>query len=229
MVFGLPFDQVWVPGYTSFNPSTQAKFSYHRNQLYIIQSLTVIFWVSRLVKVVYINGHKKWTQAATNMKHAVNESWFPIISVHIKISKLRSGPKWPLFSNPLTYCASVLVYVGLRMCGEGSEKIILCCEKTLFLMSTRPTPPWLLCYTLVISGCNIKQTITILIRMNIMKTNWNSGSVMHASYSCVPPTHACYTHCWHAQVHWTPSYSIEMCTRTLVCGGLFGHHCTRLL
>ena len=105
MVLGLPFDQVWVPGYTSFHPSVQAKVSYmyHRDQLCVIQSLTVIFSVSRLAKIVYINGHKKWIQAAMNMKHAVNDSWFPIISVHINISKLRSGPKWPLFSNPLTY------------------------------------------------------------------------------------------------------------------------------
>ena len=37
------------------------------------------------------------------MKHEVNESGFPIISVDISISKLRSEPKWPLFSNLLTY------------------------------------------------------------------------------------------------------------------------------
>ena len=63
----------------------------------------MIFSVSRLAKIVYINVHKKWIQAALNTKHAVNDSWFPIISVHINISKLRSEPKWPLFSNPLTF------------------------------------------------------------------------------------------------------------------------------
>ena len=35
------------------------------------------------------------------MKHALNDSQFPIISVHIL--KMRSGPKWPLFLNSLTY------------------------------------------------------------------------------------------------------------------------------
>ena len=55
-----------------------------------------------------------WIKAAMDMKCAVNDSWFPIISVHINISKLRSGPKWPLFSNSLTYlyvCISIHVYI----------------------------------------------------------------------------------------------------------------------
>ena len=102
LVLGLSFDQVWVPDYTSFHPSEQAKFSYHGDQLCVIQSLLVIFSVSWLTKIVYKNVHKKGIQEAVNMKHTVNDIYFPIISVHVNISKLRSGPKCPLFSNPLT-------------------------------------------------------------------------------------------------------------------------------
>ena len=107
MVLGLSFDQVWAPSYTSFHSSTQIKVSFHRDQLCVIQLLTVILSVSLLAEIVFINGHKKWIKAATNMKHVVNDSWFPITSVHINISKLRSVPKCPLFSNPLTYYEQV--------------------------------------------------------------------------------------------------------------------------
>ena len=52
-----------------------------------------------------------------NMKCARNKSWFPIVSVHINISKLISGLKWPLFSSPLTYmqCSfqRMRIYLGL--------------------------------------------------------------------------------------------------------------------
>ena len=67
--------------------------------------LKVKFSVSQLakVKVAYINAHKKWYQAAMNMKHALKESLFFILSEYFNVSKLRSGPKWPFFSNPLTY------------------------------------------------------------------------------------------------------------------------------
>ena len=33
LVLGLPFDQVWVPGWTSFHPSAQVKVNYHKDQL----------------------------------------------------------------------------------------------------------------------------------------------------------------------------------------------------
>ena len=68
-----------------------------------IRSLSLIYSVSQFAKRVYIKMHKNRILEATNMKHSVNDSWFPIISVHCSISKLRSGPKWPLFSNPLTF------------------------------------------------------------------------------------------------------------------------------
>ena len=38
-----------------------------------------------------------------NKKHAANDSSFPIISGHINISKVSSGPMWPLSSTPITY------------------------------------------------------------------------------------------------------------------------------
>ena len=42
-----------------------------------------------------------------NMKHAVKDSWFPIVSEHMDFSKFEVWTKWLLFSNPLTYCLSI--------------------------------------------------------------------------------------------------------------------------
>ena len=69
--------------------------------------------------------HKKWILAAVNIKHAANDSWFPIISVNNNISRLTSGSKWPLFSNPLTFVTS-------RMNGRSRATPIRLTTLTLF-------------------------------------------------------------------------------------------------
>ena len=51
-----------------------------------------------------------------NMKHAVKDSWFRKISVHSIFSKLRPGPKWPLFSNGLTYNYMYLIPIHKNTC-----------------------------------------------------------------------------------------------------------------
>ena len=84
-----------------------------------------------------------------NIKHALKDTWFPIVSEHINISKLRSGPKWPLVSNPLTiveipaagqvqYRACVLhdrCWIGHMHAGHLSYNIATC--RILYLSCRR--------------------------------------------------------------------------------------------
>ena len=41
--------------------------------------------------------HKAWIQVAMNIKHALKDSLFLLLSVHTDISTLRSEPNWPFF------------------------------------------------------------------------------------------------------------------------------------
>ena len=62
-----------------------------------------LLWCLLKIIIIIINVHKKWFLADMNMKLAAKDNSFPVFSVHINISKLRSGAKLPLFANPLTY------------------------------------------------------------------------------------------------------------------------------
>ena len=90
-----------------------------------------LFQAAKNQTSLYIFVHKMWIQAAMNMKHAVKDSWFPTVSEHINISKLRCGQKWLLFwSNPFTYsriediCIYIYAYCSCQ--SSWSACLVVC-------------------------------------------------------------------------------------------------------
>ena len=79
------------------------------------------------------------------MKHALKGNRFPIASEHINISKLRSGPKWLIFSNPLTYSiyTCVLIYAYPSMIPNLFKQNQNQAQLRLMMTTRTPcTTPW---------------------------------------------------------------------------------------